>query len=100
MHFHKARVIFIVHLSISNTFFVSSVYFERKTDMQFNRETSIVPVFARSLSECAMRCVFKTKCVSFFYNNLDLLCQLEGKIYVSFTEGSGNYWEYYGKNLF
>lgn len=98
MYFYKVHVHFILYLSISTSFSLSSVYFERKTNLQFKRETSIVPVFARSLSECAIQCVFRTNCVSFFYNNVDLICPSEGKIYVSFANGNGNNWIYYGKN--
>lgn len=98
MYFNKAHVLFTLYLSISNRFSLSSVFFERKTNLQFNRERSIVPVFVRSLSECAMQCVFKTKCVFFFYNHVDFFCQSEGKLFVSFTEGNGNNWMYYGKN--
>lgn len=98
MYFYKVQVLLIIYLTVANKFFVSSVYFERKTNFQLSRDTNIVPVFTSSLLECAMRCVFRTKCVFFFYNHVDLLCQSEGKIYVSFTDGSGNYWTYYGKN--
>lgn len=70
MYFNKAHVLFTLYLSISNRFSFSSVFFERKTNLQFNRERSIVPVFVRSLSECAMQCVFKIKCVFFSFTTM------------------------------
>lgn len=79
---------------------ISSVLFERKTNLQFWKENNPLPVFVRSLTECANRCVSKTKCVSFFYNHIDSLCQSDGKIYVTSVYTNAYSWIYYGKKSF
>lgn len=79
---------------------ISSVLFERKTNLQFRSEKIAQAVFVRSLTECANHCVSKTKCVSFFYNHIDSLCQSDGKIYVSFVYKNAYSWIYYGKKSF
>lgn len=79
---------------------ISSVLFERKTNLQFWKGNIALPVFVRSLTECANRCVSKTKCVSFFYNHIDSLCQSDGKIYVTSVYKNAYSWIYYGKKSF
>ncbi|XP_052684566.1 fucolectin-1-like [Crassostrea angulata] len=48
-----------------------------------------------SLIDCATLCARRSKCVSFFFNLLESLCQFDGKIYVSFDGGSAGFWSYY-----
>lgn len=87
-------------LCISTSFSDSSVsvYFKRKTNLYFRREIAVISDYVLSLTECAMKCVCKNKCVSFFYNHLDFRCQLGGKTYVSFADSSTDPWKYYGKD--
>lgn len=91
---------FLFALCIKASFSDISVHFRKETKFTFGRETSIQPMIVRSLTKCAMQCVCTTKCVSFFYNHFDSLCQLEGKIYMSFDESSTDPWIYYGKGLY
>lgn len=96
---YSMHIFFLFALCIRTSFSDISVFFRKETRFHFDRETSIQPMIVQSLTKCAMQCACITKCVSFFYNDFDSLCQLEGKIYMSFDENNNDPWIYYGEGL-
>lgn len=90
----SSRSFYLISFDIKYVFCFIWIICEKNKFAVYQRHRYSTSVY----SQCAMRCVFTTQCLSFFYNHVDLLCQSEGNIYLSFTDGSGNYWMYYDKN--
>lgn len=96
MSFHKAYTFVIYLLCLSPVSSTISNHFRRKTNLDFRRDVNVPPMLVPSLIDCATLCARRSKCVSFFFNLLESLCQFDGKIYVSFDGDSAGFWSYYG----
>lgn len=90
----SSRSFYLISFDIKYVFCFICIFCEKNKFAVYQRHRYSTSVY----SQCAMRCVFTTQCLSFLYNHVDLLCQSEGNIYLSFTDGNGNYWMYYDKN--
>ena len=89
MWFRKTQTCLLLFLySSSFSLKALSVHFLSKTDLDYRSQSDISPQSVRSVSECAAVCARKNGCVAFFFSLLESLCQVEGRILLSF-DGSG-----------